>query len=127
VAAAASILCPSHKLCKKYLPPWLRPQQQQQQQQQQSTAAAASTPPPLPQPVYRSRARLLLLGIGADEQLAGYGRHRSSYAKGGMEALERELAFDLGRLWTRYRSLFVVLSGVPLCVSLLLFCVCFGS
>lgn len=105
-ARAAAILCQGHKLGKKYLPPWLTQHKQHKQQQH----APAATLPPNPAVAatatatgipYRSRARALLLGIGADEQLAGYGRHRSTFARGGFEALERELAFDLDRLWTR--------------------------
>ena len=76
-----------------------------------TTAAAAVASMPLHQEeekqhgegsvLYRSRAKVVLLGIGADEQLAGYGRHRSAFNAGGQEALARELAMDLGRLWTR--------------------------
>uniref|UniRef100_A0A7S2SRY2 Glutamine amidotransferase type-2 domain-containing protein n=1 Tax=Mucochytrium quahogii TaxID=96639 RepID=A0A7S2SRY2_9STRA len=50
---------------------------------------------------YCSPARILLSGIGADEQLAGYGRHRVSFKKGGWEALEQELKLDMGRIWER--------------------------
>lgn len=50
---------------------------------------------------YTSSARVLLLGIGADEQLAGYGRHRTSWRVGGHEGLTRELSKDLERLWRR--------------------------
>lgn len=42
-----------------------------------------------------------MVGLGADEQMAGYGRHRTSFRKGGAKALEAELALDMGRLWTR--------------------------
>lgn len=31
---------------------------------------------------YKSRAKILLLGSGADEQCAGYGRHRTKYRNG---------------------------------------------
>jgi len=41
------------------------------------------------------------VGLGADEQMAGYGRHRTSYRKGGMSALLAELSLDMGRLWSR--------------------------
>ena len=50
---------------------------------------------------YRSAARVLLLGMGADEQMGGYGRHRTAYRKGGAEALRRELAADCERMWLR--------------------------
>ena len=43
---------------------------------------------------YVSAARALLVGIGADEQLAGYGRHRTRWAVGGDAALAEELAKD---------------------------------
>ena len=32
---------------------------------------------------YRSRSRDLIVGSGADEQCAGYGRHRTKYRLGG--------------------------------------------
>lgn len=31
---------------------------------------------------YKSAARILLVGAGADEQCAGYGRHRTKYRNG---------------------------------------------
>jgi len=31
---------------------------------------------------YKSNAKILLVGSGADEQCAGYGRHRTSYRRG---------------------------------------------
>ncbi|GAA6049277.1 hypothetical protein JCM3770_005918 [Rhodotorula araucariae] len=38
--------------------------------------------PPLPAPIpYHSRARVLLSGLGADEQLGGYARHRKAFAQ----------------------------------------------
>lgn len=51
--------------------------------------------------VYRSCARVLLLGVGADEQMGGYGRHRAAFEKRGFAGLQKELALDQGRLWTR--------------------------
>ena len=50
---------------------------------------------------YTSEARALLIGIGADEHLAGYGRHRTVFEKDGLEALQRELCIDQTRLWQR--------------------------
>jgi asparagine synthetase B (glutamine-hydrolysing) len=64
-------------------------------------------PPPLPvavleaKPVVRTRARALLLGMGADELLAGYARHRTAYKRGGVEELEREVNTDVARISTR--------------------------
>ena len=49
----------------------------------------------------QSTAKIILVGIGADEQMAGYGRHRSIYDKGGYDALRSELKMEKNRLWTR--------------------------
>jgi hypothetical protein len=98
--------CRVHKLGKK----WSVPQTYPPSPTTAAAAPAAASSPPLALPSlppsssrlrYRSRARVVLLGIGADEQLAGYGRHRSTFLKGGEEALARELEMDMGRLWTR--------------------------
>lgn len=49
-----------------------------------------------------SGARILLSGLGADEQCVGYkGRHRTRFAKGGWKALALEIERDIGRLWLR--------------------------
>lgn len=50
---------------------------------------------------YHSTCRILLLGMGADEQMGGYGRHRNCVQHGGYSRLQRELDMDLGRLWER--------------------------
>jgi asparagine synthetase B (glutamine-hydrolysing) len=50
---------------------------------------------------YCSRSRILLVGLGADEQMAGYGRHRTTYLRDGTTGLEEELNRDLTRLWER--------------------------
>jgi asparagine synthetase B (glutamine-hydrolysing) len=39
--------------------------------------------------------------MGADEQMAGYGRHRKAYTSGGWAKLRTELDLDLHRLWER--------------------------
>mmetsp|Transcript_10351 Transcript_10351/g.21479 ORF Transcript_10351/g.21479 Transcript_10351/m.21479 type:complete len:789 (+) Transcript_10351:102-2468(+) len=49
----------------------------------------------------RSRAKILLSGVGADEQMAGYGRHRSTFERSGYPALQSELRMEIKRLWTR--------------------------
>jgi asparagine synthetase B (glutamine-hydrolysing) len=35
--------------------------------------------------LYTSAARILLVGTGADEQMAGYGRHRTAFEERGMQ------------------------------------------
>ena len=50
---------------------------------------------------YQSGARVLLLGTGADEQLGGYGRHRTVFRHEGWEGLASELRAERERLWLR--------------------------
>ncbi|TIC00289.1 hypothetical protein E3Q18_01116 [Wallemia mellicola] len=50
---------------------------------------------------YTTQARVLLSGLGADEALGGYGRHRVAYQKGGWDVLADELEMDLDRLPSR--------------------------
>lgn len=50
---------------------------------------------------YKSTARILLVGSGADEQCAGYGRHRTKYRLGGWVALQEEMRLDMQRIWKR--------------------------
>jgi asparagine synthetase B (glutamine-hydrolysing) len=47
------------------------------------------------------RPRVLLLGMGADEQLGGYGRHRQAFERGGWVELRKELEMDQSRFWER--------------------------
>ncbi|KAF8349883.1 asparagine synthase-domain-containing protein [Amanita rubescens] len=58
------------------------------------------TPASEPRP-YTSPARVLLNGLGADELLGGYSRHRTSYETGGWRAAIDELQLDLDRIPTR--------------------------
>ena len=53
------------------------------------------------QTIYQSQAKVLLSGLGADEQLGGYSRHRSAYFKGGWSLLASELDLDISRISTR--------------------------
>lgn len=50
---------------------------------------------------FTSMAKILISGVGADEQLAGYGRHRTTFQRGGYDELRSELKMEVGRLWTR--------------------------
>uniref|UniRef100_A0A8C6XHK1 Asparagine synthetase domain-containing protein 1 n=1 Tax=Naja naja TaxID=35670 RepID=A0A8C6XHK1_NAJNA len=50
---------------------------------------------------YKSPAKIVLTGIGADEQLAGYSRHRVCFKKSGFEGLTKELGMELSRISSR--------------------------
>ncbi|XP_036603513.1 asparagine synthetase domain-containing protein 1 isoform X2 [Trichosurus vulpecula] len=50
---------------------------------------------------YQSSAKVVLTGIGADEQLAGYSRHRVRFKTHGLEGLNKELEMELGRISSR--------------------------
>ncbi|XP_021558481.1 asparagine synthetase domain-containing protein 1 [Neomonachus schauinslandi] len=50
---------------------------------------------------YQSSAKVVLTGIGADEQLAGYSRHRVRFQTHGMEGLNKEIEMELGRISSR--------------------------
>ena len=52
---------------------------------------------------YTSSCRVLFSGLGADEQLAGYGRHRTIWrsSKHNDHSVNAELNKDIGRLWRR--------------------------
>ena len=58
-------------------------------------AASSSSSSLLP---YTSNAEILLLGMGADEQLAGYARHRTRYELEGAAALCQELKMEMKRI-----------------------------
>ena len=50
---------------------------------------------------YGCVARVLLLGMGADELLAGYARHRTAWRRGGKDSLQEELDLDFNRIGHR--------------------------
>ncbi|KAG7450298.1 uncharacterized protein BT62DRAFT_962118 [Guyanagaster necrorhizus] len=50
---------------------------------------------------YTSPARVLLNGLGSDELLGGYGRHRSSFNSGGWQAVIGELQLEIQRIPVR--------------------------
>jgi asparagine synthetase B (glutamine-hydrolysing) len=49
----------------------------------------------------KTTPRVILVGIGADEQLGGYGRHRKAFTQNGWGGLAQELKMDQSRLWER--------------------------
>ena len=63
-----------------------------------STTSSQDSFPTVP---YRTPCKVVLVGIGADEQMAGYGRHRTVFKAGGESALIDELNKDTARLWQR--------------------------
>ncbi|KAJ6574847.1 asparagine synthase-domain-containing protein [Mycena capillaripes] len=50
---------------------------------------------------YTSPARVLLNGLGSDELLGGYGRHRTAYGTGGWESVIDELQLEIDRIPSR--------------------------
>ncbi|WVF65921.1 hypothetical protein IAT40_000659 [Kwoniella sp. CBS 6097] len=53
---------------------------------------------------YRVKAKVYVSGLGADEQLGGYARHRHAFQKGGWQGLIDETQMDISRLPTRNLS-----------------------
>lgn len=53
---------------------------------------------------YVVRSRVYLSGLGADEQLGGYARHRNAYDTEGWRGLVREVQLDINRLPSRNLS-----------------------
>ncbi len=56
-----------------------------------------SGPEAEPEP-YTSRARVLLNGLGADELLGGYGRHRTAFKAGGWPAVIDEVSHRIEKV-----------------------------
>ncbi len=50
---------------------------------------------------YKSNAEVLILGMGADEQLAGYARHRTRFEKEGFNSLISEVKMEMKRISER--------------------------
>lgn len=50
---------------------------------------------------YKSNAEVLILGMGADEQLAGYARHRTRFEKDGFNSLISEVKMEMKRISER--------------------------
>ncbi|KAI8335922.1 asparagine synthase-domain-containing protein [Chlamydoabsidia padenii] len=50
---------------------------------------------------YTSHSRVLISGLGADEQLGGYSRHREAYKRGQWEELIKETQLDVDRIASR--------------------------
>lgn len=48
-----------------------------------------------------SDTKVVLSGLGADEQLGGYSRHRSAFERTGREGFEKEIMMEIERLSTR--------------------------
>ncbi|KAI0036656.1 asparagine synthase-domain-containing protein [Vararia minispora EC-137] len=50
---------------------------------------------------YKSPAKVLLNGLGSDELLGGYGRHRAAYKTGGWQGVVDELQLEIDRIPSR--------------------------
>ena len=76
-------------------------QSESQSQSESKSQTSAQTIP------HQSVCKVLVVGIGADEQLAGYSRHRTVFQRagevegGGLSALAEELKMDTARIYNR--------------------------
>lgn len=67
---------------------------------------------------YKSKARIVLVGSGADEQCAGYGRHKTKYRKG-------RYAFFMNKLNNLVTFFFCMFENQFVCVLMHVWiCVC---
>ncbi|KAJ0420174.1 asparagine synthase-domain-containing protein [Aspergillus carlsbadensis] len=66
----------------------------------QGTAIESQRADAKPYP-YKTPARVLLSGLGADELFAGYARHGMAFARSGFKGLIDEIDLDVGRLGKR--------------------------
>jgi asparagine synthetase B (glutamine-hydrolysing) len=66
-----------------------------------------------------STARVLISGLGADEQCVGYkGRHRTKFLTGGWDLLAAEVRKDIGRIWcVTFRSSWPMPTGGGHCMG----------
>lgn len=106
VGPGDEVECPVHK-------PAARGTAAEVAQSAASSSASATGPPDPTAPrrvrvLIRSSARAVLVGIGADEYMAGYGRHRTAFqgnedsvGPAGWSRLASELELDTTRLWLR--------------------------
>ncbi|MCL4133045.1 UNVERIFIED_CONTAM: hypothetical protein GTU68_011839, partial [Idotea baltica] len=51
--------------------------------------------------MYSSPSRVIFSGLGADEQLGGYSRHRGRFSESGWSGLLEELDLEMGRIHSR--------------------------
>lgn len=51
--------------------------------------------------IYKSNAKVIFSGLGADEFFGGYARYKTSWEKGKFKGLAFEMSKDINRVWTR--------------------------